>query len=223
MESKAHILLIDDDPDALQMYTFLLRKQGMYVHEFLSALDALAFLKFTDNFIELIISDLNMPIMDGLKFVHQVRALNRYIHTPFLFLSAVDNTSIKLDAYKYGVLDYIQKPVDNDVFIAKLQSILQSYRINSLKNNIILQGSQRTFSLEEIIQYCEQEKVNGYAFIQSDDEQGHFLFEKGMLKQIICGELNESDAFEAMSSWKKYKFLIARGNFNPAAAQFLSQ
>ena len=223
MESKAHILLIDDDPDALQMYTFLLRKQDLYVHEFLSALDAIAFLKFTDHFIELIISDLNMPLMDGLKFVHQVRALNRYIHTPFLFLSAVDNTSIKLDAYRYGVLDYIQKPVDNDLFIAKLQSILQSYRLNSLKNNIILQGSQRTFSLEEIIQYCEQEKVNGYAFVQSNKDQGHFLFEKGMLKQIICGNLHESAAFEAMSSWKSYEFLIARGNFNPAAAQFLSK
>jgi len=64
MDTRAHILLIDDDPSTLQMYTFLLRKEDLYVHEFLSALDALAFLKFTDKFIELIISDLNMPLMD---------------------------------------------------------------------------------------------------------------------------------------------------------------
>ncbi len=223
MESKAHILLIDDDSDTLQMYTFLLRKQDMYVHEFLSPLDALAFLRFTDIFIEMIISDLNMPLMDGLKFVRQVRSLSRYIHTPFLFLSAVNNASIKLDAYRNGVIDYVQKPVDNELFIAKIESILQSYRLNSLKNNIILQGSQRIFSLEEIIQFCEQEKVNGFAFIRNKPNQGQFQFEKGVLKHIICGELTESAAFETMSSWKTYKFLIARGKFNPAAAQFLGE
>ena len=66
--------------------------------------------------------------------------------------------------------------------------------------------------------------MSGYAFVQSNNkEQGSFLFEKGMLKQIVCGELYESAAFEAMSAWKNYKFLIARGNFNPAAAQFLSK
>ena len=218
---KANIVFVDDDPDTLQMYALLLQKQDFYVHKFLSALDALAFLRFTKITIDLIITDFNMPGMDGLKFLEQVRKISNYISTPFIFLTAISGQSHILQAYQFGAVDYIQKPVDNDLFIAKIKAVIQSYFLNALKSNILLRGSHRTFSIEEIIAYCEQEQVNGYALIAGMEGQGLLLFEKGILKSISAEELKEAAAFERMSVWKDYHFLIARGAYNPSAKQFL--
>ena len=219
--SKANILLIDDEPDTLQMYALLLKKEGFYIHKFLSAVDALSFLRFTNINIDLIITDLNMPEMDGLKFLEQTRTIPKHFSIPFIFLTALSDQNYILQAYKFGAVDYIQKPVENDLFTAKISAVINSYLLNALKSSILLRGSHKTFSVEEIIGYCEQEQVNGYAFIAGMEGQGLLLFEKGILKTIAAGELKETAAFERMSTWKDYRFLIARGKYNSSAQQFL--
>ena len=221
LSNKAHIILIDDDPDTLQMYALLLEKQAFYLHKFLSAVDALSFLRFTNISIDLIITDLNMPEMDGLQFLEWTRTIPKHFSTPFIFLTALSDQSYILQAYKFGAVDYIQKPVENDLFTAKIKAVINSYLLNTLKSSILLKGSHKTFSIEEIIGYCEQEQVNGYAFIVGSGEQGLLMFEKGILKTIASGELKEIAAFERMGAWKEYRFLIARGRYNPLAQQFL--
>ncbi len=222
-QNKTNILLLDDDPDTLQMYALLLEKQGFYIHKFLSSVDALSFLRFTNICIDLIITDLNMPEMDGLKFLEQARGIQKHFSTPFIFLTALSDQSTILQAYKFGVVDYIQKPVANDLFTAKISAVINSYLLNTLKSNILLKGSRRTFSVEEIIAYCEQEQVSGYAVIAHIHEQGLLQFEKGVLKSISTNDLKETAAFEKMSVWKEYRFIIARGNYNPAMRQFLAR
>ena len=221
MSEKSNLVLVDDDPNTLQMYTLLLSKQDIYTHKFLSAIDALSFLRFTDKPIDLIITDLNMPGMDGLKFISQVRAIPAHLTTPFVFLTAVDDQNFMLEAYKFGAIDYIQKPVDNGLFIAKVKSLITSYRLNALKHNILLKGNHNIFSIEEIIQYCEQEQLSGYALISDVQDEGLLIFEKGVLKEISSEGLKETQAFEKMGLWKEFRFLIARGKFNPVAIQFL--
>ncbi len=221
MESNAHLVLVDDEANALQMYTIILRKEGYLVHEFLSGMDAISFLKFTDKRIELIITDLNMPYMDGLTFIKQIRKLPEYKATPFIILTAVNDNLFQLDALQYGAIDYISKPIQNDLFLAKVQSIVRSYRRNALNQNILLRGDQTMFSLEEIIEYSEQERVSGYAFVNHLNEHGMITFEKGVLKEIRFGKSKDTAAFEKMKSWNQYKFLIIRGAYNPETPYFL--
>jgi len=223
MEYKAHILFVDDEPSTVEMYTLLLRKKGYYVSPFLSSMEALSFLRFTDKKIDLIIADLNMPLMDGLEFLKKVKKISSCISTPFIFLTAIDDHGFHLDAYQSGALDYIQKPIDNDLLLAKVDAIVNSYQMNELQNKIVMRGTQQTFAIEEIIQYCEQEKVTGYALISHLSRAGLITFEKGMLKEIQLEDLQDSKAFEKMKSWRSYRFIIAHGVFNPQAQHFLQQ
>ena len=220
-EQTGHILLVDDEPHALKMYALLLRNTGYTVHGFLSSVEALSFLRFTEKPIELIITDLNMPQMDGLRFLKQVRQTPDYLPTPFMFLSAIDDKNFRLKAYQDGALDYLQKPIDNSVFMAKVNSVINAFRILALRHTILFSGNQDTFSIEEILQYCEQEKVDGFTFIAGLENDGYLVFEKGMVKEISTQGLSDSDAFEKISSWKQYRFIIARGLYNPGAALFL--
>ncbi len=223
MDYKGHILFVDDEPGTTEMYSLLLRKIGYYVSPFLSAMEALSFLRFTNKKIELIIADLNMPIMDGLEFLKQVRKLPGHLTTPFIFLTAVNAKGFHIDAYQSGAIDYLQKPIDNELLLAKIEAIVHSYQWTELKSSIVLQGTHRTFGIEEVIQYCEQERVSGYALIDAGKETGVITFEKGVLKEIRVGQTTETEAFERMKSWKTYRFLIVRGVYSPHAKEYLAK
>ncbi len=220
---KTNIVMVDDDQKILQMYALLLSKQNYHVHKFLNAIDALSFLRFTDKPIELIIADLNMPLMSGLKFIKQVHNIPSCISIPFVFLTAVHDSNFKLKAYREGAIDYIQKPIQNELFIAKVNAIVRSYLLNALSQNILLKGTQKTFTVEEIISYCEQEQIEGYVSIVSKEGEGFLMFDHGHLGDIRAGNLKDSDAFEKMISWQEFRFLIARGKYNPSATIFLKK
>ena len=213
MENKAHIILVDDEPDILQMFAEILRKDGFIVQEFLSALEALSFLRFTEKAVDLIITDLNMPVIDGLKFVDQVRKIDAFNATPIIFLSAVMDLNYHLKAYKKGAIDFIQKPVSNEIFLLKINSILQSYLSNSLKDNIVDRGNFSKLNLEEIISFCEDERINGFAYIADKKNQAVIIFEKGVLKDINTSMLSGTAAFEEVKLWTKYQYLIVRGKY----------
>jgi len=223
MEYKGHILFVDDEPTTVEMYTLLLRKKGYYVSPFLSSIEALSFLRFTNKKIDLIIADLNMPLMDGLEFLKKVKKISGFLTTPFIFLTAIDDHGFHLDAYHSGALDYVQKPIDNELLLAKVDAIVNSYQMNELENKIVIRGSQQTFAIEEIIQYCEQEKVSGYALISHLSRKGLITFDKGILKDIELENVQGTKAFEKMKSWRIYRFLIVQGQFTPQAEQFLQQ
>ena len=159
--------------------------------------------------------------MDGLKFIKQVRNVANCISTPFVFLTALDDSNFRLKAYQEGAIDYIQKPIQNELFIAKVNAIVRSYLLHALSQNILLKGTKRTFTVEEIISYCEQEQIEGYVSIVSKEGEGILMFDKGHLGDISAGNLKDSDAFEKMVSWEEFRFLIARGKYNPSATIFL--
>ena len=112
MKQTYDILLVDDEAQTLQLISSILQVGGYRLHTFLNAQDALSFLKFTDKTIHLIIADVNMPYMNGVSFLKRVKLLSKFRTTPFLFLSAIGDRKIQLQAYKEGAIDYIEKPVD---------------------------------------------------------------------------------------------------------------
>lgn len=223
MDTKTYILLVDDEPDILATYTHLLRSQNYGIKEFLSATEALAFLRFTDKNFDLFISDLNMPVMDGIRFMQQVRKMPGHAHTPFIFLSAVENPGAHLEAFKYGAIDFIQKPIGNELFLSKIKSILQSYRATILMNSIVDKGTEQKLALEQIIALCEEERLSGFAFLFHNNMQAVVSFEKGILKDISSGILSGPAAFENMSSWKQYRYFIVRGHYSADLAKLIKE
>ncbi|MBN2424892.1 MAG: response regulator [Calditrichaceae bacterium] len=210
-----HVLVVDDEVDNLEFLKTLLQNHGYIAHSFLNAMDAVAFLNFTDKAINLILADIRMPSMDGNEFLPEVKKMPKYASTPFLFLSAINDRKVILDAYRAGAVDYITKPIDNEVFLAKIDALIQNFTMSEIKNNIILEGSESNLSIEEMITFCEQEKLNGFTFVQHEHLEGVFTFENGVLNDIQCDELADAEAFEKIRSWKKYSIFIVRGVFYP--------
>ena len=118
------ILIVDDEPDVAELFRQRFRREarlGTYVLHFAGsgeeALEAL------DNEIEpeliVILSDINMPGMDGLALLQRVKA--RYPHLPVMMVTAYGDDERRRRASEYGAAEFITKPVDFDLLKRQLQ------------------------------------------------------------------------------------------------------
>ncbi|MFT4192809.1 MAG: response regulator [Comamonas sp.] len=77
-----------------------------------------------DAAFDLIVTDINMPVMDGLSFIRALREIDRYAETPVLILTTEDDQARKLEATDLGVYAWIHKPVDPDDLVGLALELL---------------------------------------------------------------------------------------------------
>ncbi|SFE05765.1 hybrid sensor histidine kinase/response regulator transcription factor [Thermophagus xiamenensis] len=75
---------------------------------------------------DLIISDIMMPGMDGIALCREIKANNRTSNIPFILLTARTDEEIKIEGFDLGIDDYIEKPFNTRVLLARLKSILEN-------------------------------------------------------------------------------------------------
>ena len=104
---KKKILVLDDEKSiCLLLKNFLSLDYEVYT--FHNGMDALVWLE--GNLPDLIISDIQMPEMDGYEFLTKVRQRGFTKHTPIIMLSAKLESKERIECYKLGAQDYLTKP-----------------------------------------------------------------------------------------------------------------
>lgn len=103
---KKNILIVDDEELIVENMQYLLENSADKVFTALNGKQALEVLNTED--IQCVISDIHMPIMNGIEFIKQVRANGNEI--PFIFFTAHGNNDLMLEAVKYGAFDFLDKP-----------------------------------------------------------------------------------------------------------------
>ena len=121
-----HVLVIDDDARLRQVLKRLLRSGGFdTVDEAADGEEALAVLATFHP--DLIVTDFQMPRMDGIAFVRALRA--RGDRTPVIMLSGQGDPHIVVTAIKAGVDNYLPKPIHPDVLFEKIGQTLGAKRL----------------------------------------------------------------------------------------------
>jgi signal transduction histidine kinase/DNA-binding response OmpR family regulator len=151
-EPAARILVVDDQPDALEAMQAMLSSLGEEVLTASSAKEALkCLLKHSD--VAVIVLDVVMPETDGFQLASIIRKWERFRHTPIIFLSGLykeDNHMLR--GYRAGAADYMLKPCDPDVLrykvktfidLAKQSEMLRHYADLVEQNNQELQDNGR--------------------------------------------------------------------------------
>jgi len=108
------IMLVDDDPIFRRITLGYLESQGYKVIEAEDGLDGLQKLRSTEP--DLILCDLAMPILDGIEFVEEVSL--EYPSLPLIVVSATDEISDVAKALRYGIKDFLAKPISNHEHLA---------------------------------------------------------------------------------------------------------
>ena len=117
------ILLADDDPEILNLLQSILKEDFKLVIAPNGA-KALELLKQHD--VHLVLSDLDMPLMDGLTFCRRVKDSKEWKDIPFLILTGLNSEEQKLVCFKSGVDDFIEKPFSNELLRWRVKSLLQN-------------------------------------------------------------------------------------------------
>ena len=114
------ILLIEDDLATLNGLKTFFEKEGFYVDIADNGKDAYTLLQ--DNNYTVIITDINMPVMDGLNFLSKLRALDEDV--PVIVITAYSNIENMLVAFDLGAVEFIEKPFDPDQLLECVKKFL---------------------------------------------------------------------------------------------------
>jgi two-component system chemotaxis response regulator CheY len=122
--AKAKILAVDDSPTMRRIIINTLKRAGFDdIVEACDGKDALAKLRVDDE-VNLVITDWNMPEMDGLTFVSTLRSMEKYKDLPVLMVTTRSVKEDIVQALKAGVTNYIVKPFTPDTLKEKIEQVL---------------------------------------------------------------------------------------------------
>ena len=119
--SETRLLVVDDEPNILELLSASLRFAGFDVATATNGTDALAVARTFAP--DLLVLDVMMPGMDGFEVVRELRGDGT--HTPVLFLTARDATDDKVTGLTLGGDDYVTKPFSLEEVIARVRTVLR--------------------------------------------------------------------------------------------------
>ena len=117
------ILIVDDDSRNIFTLTALIEELGGEVHTAFNGQEALEVLDDENGAIDLILMDIMMPIMDGLKTIRLIKENEKYKDIPIIAITAKSTPNDKEECLKAGANDYLSKPVEK----SKLISIIKAW------------------------------------------------------------------------------------------------
>jgi two-component system alkaline phosphatase synthesis response regulator PhoP len=124
--AKKKILLIDDEPDILEVLSYNLEIEGFIVYQALNGVEGLSIAKKTRP--DLIIVDVMMPEMDGIETCQLLREERSLQKTAIVFLTARSEEYSQIAGFEAGADDYIIKPVKPKILLSKIKAILKRSR-----------------------------------------------------------------------------------------------
>ncbi len=162
------LLYVEDNQDAREMTTMILED---FFDNIVIAVDGEdGYEKFMQNSIDIVITDINMPKLNGLELCEKIRKTDEDIS--IIILSAHNEDNFFMDSIKYGVNGYLLKPIDIDQLTSLIATVVQKFKyINEAKNNLHL--------LEEY-----KEATNQSAIVSKTDLKGVITYVNDALCEI---------------------------------------
>ncbi len=172
------ILLVDDDPVVLEVMKSIVASYGFSLATAGDGRQAIA--KLQNDQFSIIITDMNMPVMDGMELLQHVKA--NYPKIGVIVVTGLSEEYTYIDVINAGAIDYMTKPFDSSELLAKLrrvireQTLIQELEKRSTSDSLTNLYNRRHFDtkiLEEVQRAVRQEYRIFLAFIDVDRFKGY--------------------------------------------------
>ena len=128
MSVSYKILIVDDEPDILELIEYTLKKDGYQVFTASNGQEAVTEAKRVQP--DLIILDIMMPVMDGIEACRVLRTMNDFKNTFMVFLTARNEEYSEIAGFNAGADDYIAKPIKPRALLSRVNAILRRNQNN---------------------------------------------------------------------------------------------
>ena len=181
------ILVVDDEEIIRESLSFVLKKEGYIVEE--AENGKAAYNKIVDANFDLVITDLEMPVMKGTQLVEEIQKLN--IQTSVVVITAYGSLDTAISALRSGASDYLLKPIEFDELLIKIKKLFENKDL-LLENRLLKKEIQRSYDYENIVGKSSQIK-NVYDMIETVAETDSTVLitgKSGTGKELVARALH---------------------------------
>ena len=119
------ILVVDDSPTVVKFVSFSLKNKGYNVLTAGDGMEAIETISGAQEEIALVITDLNMPNLDGYSLIHTLRESEKHAQTPIIILSSEDAEDDRARGLEVGANSYLVKPFKSSLLLAEVSKHLK--------------------------------------------------------------------------------------------------
>lgn len=172
------ILVVEDDPVSLKLATTILEQEGFETLSATSGKNAVSILEQNET-VDIVVSDISMPVMDGFHLLSYLKADPRFEHIPVILCTAMNDEASVRKALTLGAIDYIVKPIQAATLLSKVKKVVElvsgailivddEVLLRNLLGNMIRREGLKVIaaaSAEEALAIMDKEKI---ALVLSD-------------------------------------------------------
>ncbi len=153
-DCKGNILIVDDQPDNLEVLSIILESEGYQVKQAINGDIALKTIELQEP--ELIMLDIRMPDIDGYEVCQKLKSNLKTKDIPVIFLSGLDRGIDQNKAFEVGGVDFILKPFMLEEILARVAHHLSVRRLEIKLNLRKKELRQQNYHLKTQIDICQQ-------------------------------------------------------------------
>ncbi len=202
------ILIVDDDDMVANLLSFILQSEGFEVR---TAEHGIAALRMLEDWTpSLVITDIMMPVMDGFSFVRQLRIRPRLALVPVIFLTAANRARNRLQSFKLGADDFLEKPVHREEIVFRVRRVLASAeRMKALvrteaeitPSRGCFAGDMQLLGLGSLLNILEMERKTGVLTLTDGTVSGTIRMREGRVVGASLAGDRDAEAIYVLATW----------------------
>jgi len=155
MNKKSKILIVDDEPDILEILKYNLEKENYAIHTANNGIEAIEIAKQQEP--DLIILDVMMPELDGIETCKMLRSMKVFEETIIIFLTARNEDYSEVAGFDAGADDYVTKPIRPKTLVARVKTLLKrSAKSKKNSSNIKIGELEIDFEKRKVLKKGEE-------------------------------------------------------------------
>ena len=209
LANRHRALIVDPDPEESTVLELRMVEQGFDVKIARSADAARRLVAMEGVEFDLVVCEVELPDADGLAFLSEARKERWGRDVAWIVHTQKQGRAEAQRAFDLGAMDFVAKPVQADVLVAKIKAMLEQ-RSQSGKGGGAkgVSGSLREMGLPDIVQVLFHGRKTGKLNVKSGGSSGEIHFLEGAIANAVLGNISGADAFYAMVRFQDGEFAL---------------
>jgi DNA-binding response OmpR family regulator len=205
-------LVVDPDDAQRQRLHGLLQSHGFMVYEAASGGDGVRLSLARRPW--MIVTEVNLPELDGFELCRRVRSHALTRHTPLMFHSSLDDYRERYLGLKLGADDYLSKGVSARELLIRIQLVLKRYADvgTRTRHGAGLEGELKLIGATGLLQMCHLSRFSGTATVRRSARKAQFRFRDGEILSAESGKLVGAGAVFDVLAWTDGRFEFVPGD-----------
>lgn len=224
-EDALRVLVVDDDPLIRTQTAQLMRADGYDVLEAANGAEALTIA--INEQVALIISDVNMPVVDGWQFLRLARRRPELNDVPVLFHTTLSGEADRFRGYALGVDDYVDKPATPQDLAERVERVLSRRRQVSAeqRSELQLRGDCAHVAVATLLSLLEMEQRTGVLSLHRTGERAELELSSGRITAVritpAAGERDDLARILRVLDWRDGEFELRKADIQPGSREGL--